>query len=212
MATSERKDLSTVLHEVAYYIKGSMVGSLRARLSGAESFGASPTIVRGVKFEVESGGRLTVGDRFRASGAMAGTYIKVAPGATLTMGDDVGINWGVSIEAWHEVRIGSNVLIASYASIIDDNRHLVQPDSVRYPGPVIIGNNVWLGRNVAVMPGVTIGDGSVIGANSVVTKDIPPKVFAAGAPAKVIRELELPDGWVRHGQPPAPAKGLPQTV
>jgi acetyltransferase-like isoleucine patch superfamily enzyme len=45
---------------------------------------------------------------------------------------------------------------------------------------------------------VTIGDGSVIGANSVVSRDIPPACFAAGAPARVIRKLELADGWVRR--------------
>jgi maltose O-acetyltransferase len=61
----------------------------------------------------------------------------------------------------------------------------------------VVGSNVWLGRSVAVMPGVTIGDGSVIGANSVVTRDIPPGSFAAGAPAQVIRKLGIPDGWVR---------------
>jgi maltose O-acetyltransferase len=47
------------------------------------------------------------------------------------------------------------------------------------------------------MPGVTIGNGSAIGANSVVTQDIPPAVFAAGSPARVLRKLDLPEGWVR---------------
>ena len=61
-----------------------------------------------------------------------------------------------------------------------------------------MGNNVWLGRNAAVLPGVTIGDGAVIGANSVVTKSIPPNSFAAGAPAQVLRKLDIPDGWLRR--------------
>lgn len=210
MITGIRKDLSIVIHKVLYHINGYMLGSLRARLSCAASFGTTPMILQGVKFEVE--GRLTVGDRLRASGRIARTHIKVAQGAALSMGDDVGINYGVSIEAWHDMRIGSNVLIAPYVSIIDDHRHLVQPDAIRYPGPVVIGNNVWLGRSVAVMPGVTIGDGSVIGAHSVVTRDIPPNSFAAGAPARVVSKLEIPDGWVRHGQPPAPSQSMPSAV
>jgi hypothetical protein len=54
---------------------------------------------------------------------------------------------------------------------------------------------------VSVMLGVQIGDGSVIAAHSVVTRDIPQNSFAGGVPARVIRKLELPDSWVRHGLP-----------
>ena len=42
-----------------------------------------------------------------------------------------------------------------------------------------------------VTGGVEIGERCVIGANSVVTKDLPGGVIAAGAPAKVIREIEF---------------------
>jgi len=42
-----------------------------------------------------------------------------------------------------------------------------------------------------VNTGVTVGDRCVIGANSVVTRDIPPGTVAAGAPAKVIREIHF---------------------
>ncbi|MFC9438580.1 sugar O-acetyltransferase [Nocardia sp. NPDC057030] len=55
--------------------------------------------------------------------------------------------------------------------------------------PIRIGNNVWFGGGVIVCPGVTVGDDTVVGAGSVVTRDLPPKVFAAGNPARVIREL-----------------------
>ena len=40
---------------------------------------------------------------------------------------------------------------------------------------------------------MTIGDGCVIGAGSVVVKDIPADCFAAGNPARVIREITEKD-------------------
>ena len=39
--------------------------------------------------------------------------------------------------------------------------------------------------------GVTLGERCVIGANSVVTRDLPPRVIAAGSPAKVIKEIDF---------------------
>ena len=133
-----------------------------------------------------------------AEGLVVAIKISVAKTATLSIGDYVYMNAGTSIEAWRDVQIGDNVLMAPFASIIDDDRHEVEPGAVLYKGPTIVGNNVWLGRNVAVMPGVTVGDESVIGVNSVVTRDIPPNSFAAGSPARVIRKLEIPGGWVRR--------------
>jgi maltose O-acetyltransferase len=54
---------------------------------------------------------------------------------------------------------------------------------------ITIKRNAVVFYNSVVFKGVTIGENSVIGACSVVTKDIPPNVFAAGNPAKVIRNL-----------------------
>ncbi len=159
-------------------------------------FGARP-VVRG-RVRCRVGGTAVVGDRFVAEGMIATINLKVLPGATLTIGDDVYLNGGVSIEATHDIRIGSNVLIAPFASVIDDDSHLLQPGSQPDKGPTVIGDNVWLGRNVVVLPGVTIGDGSVVGANSVVTKDIPPRCFAAGTPAQVVRKLEMDEDWIRR--------------
>lgn len=160
------------------------------------SYGPDSAIFGTARFQVD--GTATVGEHFVVLAEDATVTIKVAPGATLTMGRHVAMNAGVCIEAWHDMQIGSHVLIAPYVFIIDDDRHDLEPGSVRYRGPVTIGNNVWLGRNVTVLPGATIGDGSAIGANSVVTGPIPAESFAAGAPARVIRKLELADGWVRY--------------
>jgi maltose O-acetyltransferase len=59
--------------------------------------------------------------------------------------------------------------------------------------PGTIGEDVWNGGSAVICPGGTIGDRSVIGAGSVVTKDIPPDVFAAGNPCRVIRGLTRED-------------------
>jgi maltose O-acetyltransferase len=129
-------------------------------------------------------------------------FLQVLPGATLTIGDWTLINFGCWVDVCHEVRIGNHVMLAPRVSILDNAKHEVQPGTARYKGPVVIEDNVWIGQNVVVMSGVKIGQGSVIGANSVVSKDIPPNVFAVGAPARVVRQLDIPDGWMRHPSPP----------
>jgi maltose O-acetyltransferase len=80
-------------------------------------------------------------------------------------------------------------------TIIDDNRHELEPGAPLCNGPITIGDNVWIASNVTVLSGVTIGPGSVIAAHSVVTRDIPPNSLAGGGPARVIKSLNVPDGW-----------------
>lgn len=143
-------------------------------------------------------GKTVIGDRFLADGMFAPVTVNVKDGASLSLGNDVYMNGGAWLEVWHDVEIGNNVQFGPYASLIDDDRHKVEPGSQVYKGPLKIGNNVWLGRNVSVMPGVHIGDGSVVGAHSVVTRDIPPNSFAVGAPARVVKKLDLPEGWIRE--------------
>lgn len=55
--------------------------------------------------------------------------------------------------------------------------------------PIAIGSDVWIGGGAIICPGVKIGSKSVVGAGSVVTRDVPPGVFAAGNPCRVIREI-----------------------
>ncbi len=54
-----------------------------------------------------------------------------------------------------------------------------------------IGAGCFLNRGtmIAAQGKVTIGDRCVIGANSVVTQDLPPGTIAAGAPAKVLKQI-----------------------
>ena len=116
----------------------------------------------------------------------------------IVIGDGVALNWNVHLGAIDRIEIHDNVLIGSNV-VITDHAHgnLTAADCDQPPclrrlstkGKVVIEENVWIGENVSILANVTIGKGAVIGANSVVTKNIPAYAVAAGAPAKVIRQL-----------------------
>lgn len=137
------------------------------------------------------GGTMIIGDRVRMSARSVRIDLSVGRGATLEIGEGTFINYGADISALRSVRLGRDCLLGQYALVIDSNYHDVgdrtQPD---VPQPVVIEDHVWLGARVVVLPGSHIGEGAIIGAQSVVTGTIPPRVFAAGNPAKVIRSLD----------------------
>jgi bifunctional UDP-N-acetylglucosamine pyrophosphorylase/glucosamine-1-phosphate N-acetyltransferase len=56
--------------------------------------------------------------------------------------------------------------------------------------PTEIGEGAFIGSDTMLVAPVKLGDGARTGAGSVVTKDIPPKTLAVGAPARAIRKLE----------------------
>ena len=119
------------------------------------------------------------------------------PDSELKIGDNVFINHGATVVAFHYIEIGSNTLIGEFAALYDTNHHPVDSTHSQKYGPIIIGSNVWLGRGVIVLPGSKIGDNSVIAAGSVVKGDVPANVLATGNPAEPVKELTITDGWRR---------------
>lgn len=120
--------------------------------------------------------------------------------AHVKIGSGVYLNIGVMIAAENEIAIGDHTMLANGCFVGDAAHKFDDPDKpitwqgFTSKGPVRIGSNCWLGVNCVVLPGVTIGDHVVVGSNSVVTHDLPSGVIAAGAPAKVIREIEFKQG------------------
>ncbi|MFX1475952.1 MAG: hypothetical protein ACFFCO_10830 [Promethearchaeota archaeon] len=119
-------------------------------------------------FRVGGGGRngpeacLTIGDRC----TMHNNFINVA--RPVTVGNDVGFSPETILIThgyWQSVLEGYS---ATYA-------------------PITIHDWVILGMRVIVLPGVEIGEGTTVGAGSIVTKPLPARCVAVGAPARVIK-------------------------
>ena len=142
-------------------------------------------------------------ESFRAGRLEIGEHSLLEPNVWLTTGDSgqirIGagtfLNIAVMVASVDMVEIGDHCMFANGCFITDANHRF---DDLETPvtwqgfstkGPTRIGDNVWCGANVAVTSGVTVGERCVIGANSVVNSDLPPYSIAAGAPAKVLREL-----------------------
>jgi acetyltransferase-like isoleucine patch superfamily enzyme len=142
-------------------------------------------------------GTVRIGRRFVIRGRIMRCELSAYRNAQLLIGDRVFLNQGVVIAAKESIEIGDDSLIGDFSAIYDANWHRLEPDRPDKPRPVTIGKNVWLGNHVLVLPGSKIGDHTVVAARSVVRGTLPPRVLAAGNPAVVVKQLDIPDGWRR---------------
>jgi acetyltransferase-like isoleucine patch superfamily enzyme len=115
----------------------------------------------------------------------------------VSIGAGCFLNLHTMIASQDEVTIGDHTMFANHCFVSDsshryDDRTMpVTWQGFTSKGPTRIGSNCWFGVGCVITSGVTIGDRCVVGANSVVTRDLPPGVIAAGAPAKIIREIDF---------------------
>jgi hypothetical protein len=101
-------------------------------------------------------------------------------GQGVVVGDDALISGGVwlrnhDMHAMHDLRTGARIS--------------------RPPLDTVLERHVWLGQDSLLLSCGRIGMGSIIGARSVVKGIVPPRVVAAGTPARVVREGV---SWGRH--------------
>jgi carbonic anhydrase/acetyltransferase-like protein (isoleucine patch superfamily) len=101
-------------------------------------------------------------------------------GSAVVIGDDALISSGVWIRnydmhAMHDLRTGGQIN--------------------RKPCDTVLERHVWLGQDTLLLSCERVGMGSIIGARALAKGRIPPRVVAAGTPAKVIRENA---SWGRH--------------
>ena len=111
-------------------------------------------------------------------------------GKNLKIGKRVFVNAGCQFQDQGGIEIGDDVLIGPQ-TIIATLNHDPDPDKRggMFAKPVKICDKVWLGARVTICPGVTVGEGAIVGAGAVVTRDVPPRAFVAGVPARIVRRV-----------------------
>lgn len=127
----------------------------------------------------------------------------IAPTAVIigdvTVGDDASVWWGAvlrSDQGAYPILIGARTSIQDNCVIHSgEATTIVEEDCTVGHGAImegcVIKRGAIIGMNVTLLENVEIGEEALIAAGSVVVPHtkIPPRVLAAGAPAKVKKEL-----------------------
>lgn len=151
-------------------------------------------LIRGGKVHIGGNFYFSSGDAVNPIGGNLQGAIYVEDGASLTIGNDVGMS---STRMWiHDsIKIGNHVKIGGCVLMTDTDAHpfdfMVRRSSNEgtKSAPIVIEDDVWIGAHSIILKGVTIGARSIIGAGSIVTKSVPADCVAAGNPCRVIKKL-----------------------
>lgn len=111
-------------------------------------------------------------------------------GKNIQVGERVFVNSGCRFQDQGGIRIGDDVLVGHNVVLASLNHDLdPMQRGTTIPGPIVIGDRVWIGANATVLAGVTIGDGAVVAAGAVVTRDVASNTVVGGVPARRLRDL-----------------------
>jgi sugar O-acyltransferase (sialic acid O-acetyltransferase NeuD family) len=158
-------------------------------LAGAADLLASCEFIVGVG---DNRARRRLCEDIRARGGVLATVID--PTCVISPFSEIGA--GVYIAAFSRVltgaRVGDFALIEGTSHVGADSElgtgAFLGP-GCKLTGGSRIGEDAMIGAGAAVL-GRSVGAGAIVGANATVTRDIPPRVFAIGTPAKVVRALD----------------------
>lgn len=151
------------------------------------------------KCKIINNGNISIGEKFCITGNPVSVLLTTEnKNSNLTVGNNVYFNYGVDIGCSSSIRIGNNVKIGQFTTIIDNNYHMIDMQDTSKPKEIVIEDNVWIGMKCTILPGVKIGANAVIASGSIVNKDVLPNSLVGGVPAKFIKELDITEGWIRE--------------
>lgn len=103
---------------------------------------------------------------------------KIGKNACFGLGSTIDVFFPELVEVGENATIGYNTVLLTHEFLCSEWRK----------GRIRIGKNALIGANCTALPGVEIGEGAVVSACSLVNKDVPPKAFWGGVPARQIRK------------------------
>jgi len=112
---------------------------------------------------------------------------RIAIPANLILRDRACLGDRANAYSLGEIEVGERATVAQEAYLSAGSHDFSQASMPLATAKITIGADAFIGARAFVLPGVTIGERSVIGACSVVTENVPPDVFAAGNPCRVLR-------------------------
>lgn len=158
---------------------------LRSQRAEAVRIGRGAATYLGTMFDVDAGGRVSIGDFAFVHGVWFICDVEIDIGAYSML------SWNVVLMDTYRASFDALQRRRELRSVPHSPDRQLRAES-QPARPVRIGANVWIGFEACVMPGVTVGDGAIVGAKSVVFDDVAPYTVAAGNPARHVRDLPTP--------------------
>jgi len=204
-------EAGTRIGEASVIESGALLGKVpRLARTSATQAEAHPPLRLGVRVTVCSGAIVyagsVIGDE-AIIGDQAQVRERSAIGYRTVIGRGTAIDNDVTIGA--RVKIQSNVYVTAFSLVEDDvfigpGASTTNDDTMSRHAPDIALRGATLrracriGGGAVLVPGVEVGEEAFIAAGAVVTKDVPPRAFMVGVPARQVREVrddELLENW-----------------
>src|SRR3954469_19644602 len=181
-----------------------------ARTSSAAGQEAPPPLRTGVRVTVCAGAIVyagaVLGDEVIV-GDQAQIRERTVIGYRSLIGRGSAIDNDVTIGA--RVKIQTNVYVTAFSVVEDDvfigpAAATTNDDTMsrHAPGVALKGATLRracrIGGGAVIVPGVEVGEEAFVAAGAVVTRDVPPRAFMMGVPARQVREVrddELLESW-----------------
>lgn len=114
-----------------------------------------------------------------------GKHAVIMMGAVINIGCEIGDDTMIDMNAVLGARatVGKAVHVGAGAVLAG----VLEPPNAT---PVVVEDGVMIGANAVILEGVRIGAGAVVAAGAIVTRDVPPDVVVAGAPANIIKRKD----------------------